>query len=88
MEAVFQSTGICGSPWRGNSMGSLLWNRNHFAFPCAEAKFVRGVEIVPAAIEDARRNAHLNEIDNVEFFVGKAEEVLPREYEKMACMQM
>ena len=51
-------------------------------FLAQKAKFVRGVEIVPAAIEDARKNAHLNEIDNVEFFVGKAEEVLPREYEK------
>ena len=51
-------------------------------FLAQQAKFVRGVEIVPAAIEDARRNARLNEITNVEFFVGKAEEVLPREYEK------
>ena len=51
-------------------------------FLAQKAKFVRGVEIVPAAIEDARRNARLNKIDNVEFFVGKAEEVLPREYEK------
>ena len=51
-------------------------------FLAQKAKFVRGVEIVPVAIEDARRNARLNKIDNVEFFVGKAEEVLPREYEK------
>ena len=51
-------------------------------FLAQQAKFVRGVEIVPAAIEDARRNAELNDITNVEFFVGKAEEVLPREYEK------
>ena len=51
-------------------------------FLAQKAKFVRGVEIVSAAIEDARRNACLNKIDNVEFFVGKAEEVLPREYEK------
>ena len=51
-------------------------------FLAQKAKFVRGVEIVLAAIEDARRNARLNKIDNVEFFVGKAEEVLPREYEK------
>ena len=51
-------------------------------FLAKNAKFVRGVEIVPAAIEDARRNARLNNINNVEFFVGKAEEVLPREYEK------
>lgn len=51
-------------------------------FLAQQAKFVRGVEIVPAAIEDAKRNAQLNGIHNVEFFTGKAEEVLPREYEK------
>ena len=51
-------------------------------FLAQKAKFVRGVEIVPQAIEDARRNAALNGIENVEFFVGKAEEVLPQEYEK------
>ena len=51
-------------------------------FLAQNAKFVRGVEIVPAAIEDAKRNAQINHIENVEFFVGKAEEVLPREYEK------
>lgn len=51
-------------------------------FLAKNAKYVRGVEIVPQAIEDARRNAKINGIENVEFFVGKAEEVLPREYEK------
>ena len=51
-------------------------------FLAQQAKFVRGVEIVPAAIDDAKRNAQINNIENVEFFVGKAEEVLPREYEK------
>ena len=51
-------------------------------FLAQKAKLVRGVEIVPAAIEDAKRNAQINHIENVEFFVGKAEEVLPREYEK------
>ena len=51
-------------------------------FLAQKAKLVRGVEIVPAAIEDAKRNAQINYIENVEFFVGKAEEVLPREYEK------
>ena len=51
-------------------------------FLAQKARFVRGVEIVPAAIEDAKRNAQINNIENVEFFVGKAEEVLPREYEK------
>ena len=41
-----------------------------------------GVEIVPQAIEDARRNAEINGIHNAEFFVGKAEEVLPEQFEK------
>ena len=43
---------------------------------------VFGVEIVPQAVEDARRNAELNGMENVEFFEGKAEEVLPEKYEK------
>ena len=51
-------------------------------FLAQKAKKVFGVEIVPQAIDDARRNAELNGMENVEFFVGKAEEVLPREYEK------
>ena len=49
-------------------------------FLAQKAKFVRGVEIVPAAIENARENARLNGFDNTEFFVGKAEEVLPEQY--------
>lgn len=51
-------------------------------FLAQKAKQVYGVEIVPQAIDDARNNAKINGIDNAEFFVGKAEEVLPREYEK------
>ena len=51
-------------------------------FLAQKAKKVYGVEIVPQAIDDAKRNAALNGMENVEFFVGKAEEVLPREYEK------
>lgn len=51
-------------------------------FLSQKAKKVYGVEIVPQAIEDARENAGLNGIENVEFFVGKAEEVLPEQYEK------
>ena len=51
-------------------------------FLAQQAKFVRGVEIVPPAIDNARANAKLNGIENVEFFVGKAEEVLPEEYKK------
>ena len=51
-------------------------------FLAQKAKKVYGVEIVPQAIDDARANARLNHFENVEFFVGKAEEVLPEQYEK------
>lgn len=51
-------------------------------FLAQKARKVYGVEIVPQAIDDARRNAKLNGMGNVEFFVGKAEEVLPEQYEK------
>lgn len=51
-------------------------------FLAKHAKQVYGVEIIPQAIEDARANAERNHIENAQFFVGKAEEVLPREYEK------
>ena len=51
-------------------------------FLARKAKKVYGVEIVPAAIENAKRNAQRNGILNTEFFVGKAEEVFPAWYEK------
>ena len=51
-------------------------------FLAQKAKQVYGVEIVPPAIDDARRNAKLNGIGNARFFVGKAEEVLPQQYEE------
>lgn len=51
-------------------------------FLAQKAKQVYGVEIVAPAIEDARNNAKINGIENVEFFVGKAEEVLPEFYER------
>lgn len=49
-------------------------------FLAKKAKKVYGVEVVPQAIENARENARLNQIENAEFFVGKAEEVLPEWY--------
>ena len=42
---------------------------------CREAV---GIEIVPAAVENAKRNAVLNGIGNASFRAGKAEELLPR----------
>ena len=49
-------------------------------FLAQKAKQVYGVEIIPQAIDDARNNARINDINNAEFFVGKAEEVLPEQY--------
>ncbi len=51
-------------------------------FLAQKAGKVYGVEIVPQAIEDAKTNASINGITNAEFYVGKAEEVLPEQYEK------
>ena len=50
-------------------------------FLAKSAKFVYGVEIVDAAIQNAIENAKLNNIENVKFFVGKAEEIITGEYE-------
>ena len=57
-------------------------------FLAGKAGKVYGVEIVPQAIEDAKNNAKLNGIKNAEFFVGKAEEVLPEFYEKNLAHEM
>lgn len=51
-------------------------------FLAQKAKKVFGVEIVPEAIEDAKRNAELNGIENAEFAVGEAEVVIPKWYEE------
>ena len=51
-------------------------------FLAKSAGQVYGVEIVPQAIEDARKNAVDNGIGNAQFLVGKAEEVLPQKYKE------
>lgn len=51
-------------------------------FLAQKARKVYGVEIVPQAIVDAKANAVLNGFDNTEFYVGKAEEVLPEWFAK------
>ena len=56
-------------------------------FLAKKAGKVYGVEIVPQAIEDAKNNAKINNIDNAEFFVGKAEEVVPAFYKKQTGIQ-
>lgn len=46
-------------------------------FLAQKAKKVYGVEVVPEAIEDAKKNAKLNGMTNTEFVVGQAEKVMP-----------
>lgn len=41
-----------------------------------DAEKLIGVEIIPEAIEDAKENAKINNIDNSTFYVGKAEDVI------------
>ena len=57
-------------------------------FMAPHARKVYGVEIVPEAIADAKKNAEINGFDNTEFFVGKAEEVLPKFYENPSDKDM
>ncbi|WP_010632512.1 23S rRNA (uracil(1939)-C(5))-methyltransferase RlmD [Sporolactobacillus vineae] len=51
-------------------------------FLAQKAKQVYGVEIVPEAVKDAQANAELNKITNAHFETGKAEEILPKWYDK------
>ncbi len=51
-------------------------------FLAQKARQVYGVEIIPQAIDDACRNAKINGIANAQFFVGRAEEILPEVYRK------
>ena len=47
-------------------------------FLAQKAKQVYGLEIVPEAIENAKKNAEKNGLHNTEFYVGAAEKVLPK----------
>lgn len=47
-------------------------------FLARKCKFVYGIEIVPDAILNAKENAKQNEIENIEFFIGKSEEIIPK----------
>ena len=51
-------------------------------FLAQKATKVYGIEIIEDAIKDANINAKLNNLDNVEFYVGKAEEVVPKMYKE------
>ena len=51
-------------------------------FLAQKAKQVYGVEIVPQAIDDAKVNSKINNLNNAEFFVGAAEDVMPAKYKE------
>ena len=51
-------------------------------FLAQKAKQVYGVEIIPQAIEDAKINSKINNLNNAEFFAGAAEEVVPAKYKE------
>lgn len=46
-------------------------------FLAKKAKSVIGIEIIPSAVENAVENARLNNIENVHFYCGAAQEVAP-----------
>lgn len=48
-------------------------------YAARHAKEVRGYEVVRGAVEDARANASLNEIENARFYAGAVEKVLPEQ---------
>ncbi len=51
-------------------------------FLSSKCKKVYGVEIVPEAIEDAKENAKLNSITNIDYRCGAAEELIPKIYKE------
>ncbi len=53
-----------------------------------DAGQVTGIEIVESAVQDARRNARMNNIDNCEFHVGDIRYVLPELFRKPDMNQM
>ena len=49
-------------------------------FLAKSARKVYGIEIVPTAIEDAKKNARENKVRNAEFIAGDAVKIIPRLY--------
>ena len=49
-------------------------------FLAKKAKHVYGIEVVEQAIENAKKNAIRNNITNVSFYAGKAEDIVPELY--------
>lgn len=43
-----------------------------------KVKQIYGIEIIPEAIEDAKENAKLNQVENADYFVGSTDEIYPQ----------
>ena len=46
-------------------------------FMAGSAQKIYALEVVPGSVEDARRNAAINSVNNIEFLAGEAEKLLP-----------
>ena len=78
---VREYVSLCGGGAFGKTVYDLYSGTGTIAqIAAASADRVYGVEIIPEAVENAVRNAKRNHITNAEFFVGKAEEILPLHY--------
>ena len=49
-------------------------------FVARDAKMVTGIEFIPEAIEDAKLNSRVNNIDNTRFFAGDIKDILTVEF--------
>ena len=49
-------------------------------FIAGKAKRVIGIEYVPEAIQDAKENAVLNNLDNIQFFAGDMKDILTDDF--------
>lgn len=80
-EVLYRTALACAGLTGGETVWDLYCGTGTISlFLARQARQVYGVEIVPEAVANARENARLNGISNAEFFVGKAEEVLPEQY--------
>lgn len=52
-------------------------------FVAGKAKHVIGIEYVPEAIEDAKINSEINNVQNTEFYAGDMKDILTDEFVKM-----
>lgn len=54
----------------------ILFNERLNNLFLQSCKQVLGLELVQQSVDDARENAKINNVENCEFFVGKAEDIL------------